>query len=115
MQKRWQDWLGLALGILMFLSPWLIGFAGETYAAASAWLLGIATVVLFAVALFRPEHQWEEWGNLALAVLLILAPFALGFTVVLGAAYTHWLLGALIGLDAIWALYAIRGKAHGTA
>lgn len=115
MQKRWQDWVGLALGIVMFLSPWLVGFSGETYAAASAWVLGIATAVLFAIALFKPEHQWEEWGSLALAVLLILAPFALGFTAVIGAAYAHWILGALIGLDAIWALYEIQGKTHKTA
>jgi hypothetical protein len=32
-----------------------------------------------------------------------------------GVAYAHWVIGALIGLDAIWALYDIRGKAHGTA
>jgi len=114
MHKRWQDWVGLALGILMFLSPWLLGFAGSAYAAASAWILGVATVVLFAVALFKPEHQWEEWGNLGLAVLLILSPSVLGFTPALGAAYSHWILGVLIGLDAIWALYEIQGKAHGT-
>lgn len=115
MRKRWQDWVGLVLGILMFLSPWLVGFSAEVYAASSAWVLGLATVVLFAIALFKPEHQWEEWANLALAVLLILAPFALGFSAVAGAAYAHWILGVLIGLDAIWALYDIQGKAHGTA
>lgn len=115
MRKRWQDWVGLVLGVLMFLSPWLVGFSAEVYAASSAWALGAATVVLFAIALFKPEHQWEEWGNLALAVLLILAPFALGFAAVAGAAYAHWILGVLIGIDAIWALYDIQGKAHGTA
>jgi len=110
MKQRWQDWVGLVLGILMVLSPFALGFTGMTAAAVSAWVLGVASIVLFAVALFRPEEQWEEWVNLALGILLILSPFALGFTPVLGAAYAHWILGILIGLDAIWALYELRGK-----
>lgn len=40
MQKRWQDSAGLVLGILLFLSPWIIGFSGITAAAASAWAIG---------------------------------------------------------------------------
>lgn len=112
MQKRWQDWVGLVLGVLLVLSPWIMGFSGMTAAAASAWLIGAATVVLFAVALFQPDYQWEEWVNLALAVLLLISPFALGFATVTGAAYTHWILGILIGADAIWALTEIRGHTH---
>lgn len=113
MQQRWQDWVGLVLGILMVLSPFALGFTGQ--AAASAWVLGVATIVLFAVGLFKPEYQWEEWVNLALGVLLILSPFALAFTPVLAAAYSHWILGVLIGLDAIWALYELRGKTPSAA
>lgn len=114
MQQRWQDWVGLILGALLFLSPWIVGFSGAGAAAASAWVLGVIAVVLFGVAVSRPDNQWEEWANLVLAVLMLISPFALGFTFMLGAAYTHWFLGALIGLDAIWALVHLRGGAHGT-
>lgn len=115
MQQRWQDWVGLILGVLLFLSPWIVGFSGAASAAASAWVIGVITVVLFGVALSKPDHEWEEWVNLVLAVLLLISPFALGFTYVIGAAYTHWFLGVLIGADAIWALVEMRGRAHGTA
>lgn len=115
MQQRWQDWVGLILGILLFLSPWIIGFSTMSAAASSAWVIGVVTFVLFAVALFQPEQQWEEWINLVLAVLLLIAPYAMGFVYVVGAAYTHWILGILIGADAIWALVDMRGQAHGTA
>lgn len=114
MQQRWQDRIGVVLGVLLFLSPWIIGFSGMAAAAASAWVIGVATVVIFSIALAKPQ-QWEEWVNLVLAVLLILSPFVLGFTGVVGAAWTHWILGILIGADAIWALVQIRGQAHGAA
>lgn len=114
MQQRWQDWVGLVLGVLLFLSPWIVGYAAVTAAAASAWVIGIATVVFFAIALAKPE-QWEEWVNLVLAVLLLLAPFVLGFTGATGAAWSHWILAILIGGDAIWALAQGRSGTHSAA
>jgi hypothetical protein len=115
MQQRWQDWVGLVLGIVLVLSPWLVGFADMMAAAASAWVIGIAAVILFGVSLWKPEQQRLEWANLVLAVLLILSPFVLGFAGMAGAAWTHWILGSLIGGDAIWARADTRGgQAHGT-
>lgn len=114
MQQRWQDRVGLVLGALLFLSPWIVGFSGVAAAAASAWGIGVATVVFFAASLAKPQ-QWEEWVNLVLSVLLILSPFVLGFTGTTGAAVTHWILGILIGGDAVWALVQDRGRAHGAA
>ena len=115
MQQRWQDWVGLVLGVLLFLSPWIVGFSGMAAAASSAWVIGAITFILFAVALFNPKYAWEEWINLVLAVLLFIAPYAMGFVYVVGAAYTHWLLAVLIGADALWALVDRRVHAHGGA
>lgn len=112
MQQRWQDRVGLVLGILLILAPWVVGFSGMAAAAASAWVIGVATVVFFGIALAKPG-QWEEWVNLVLAIVLLLSPFVLGFTGVAGAAWSHWILAILIGGDAIWALYQARGQAHG--
>lgn len=114
MQQRWQDWVGLVLGVLLVLSPFALGYTAAFSAAFSAWVFGVATIVLFGIALIKPSHQWEEWVNLALAVLLLISPFAMHFTSLLDAAYTHWILGALIGLDAIWALYVLKGKTPST-
>ena len=42
-EKRWQDWLNLLIGIWLFISPWVIGFAGTRHAASwNAWILGVA-------------------------------------------------------------------------
>lgn len=101
--QRWQDWVGLVLGIWLFLSPWLLGYAAMQAAAGSAWVIGIATIVFFGIALAKPQ-PWEEWVNIVLAVLLVLAPFVLGFMDAGTAAWNHWIVGILIGGDAIWAL-----------
>lgn len=114
MAQRWQDKVGIVLGVVLFLLPWLAGFSGVTAAAASAWIIGIATVVFFGIAVARPGN-WEEWVNLVLAVLLLLSPFVLGFTGVTAAAWSHWVLAILIGGDAIWALAQSGSGSRSTA
>lgn len=114
MTQRWQDKVGVVLGVILFLLPWLAGFASATAAATSAWVIGVATVVFFGIAVARPG-QWEEWVNLVLAVLLLLSPFVLGFTGMAAAAWSHWILAILIGADAIWALAQSRQGTRSTA
>lgn len=41
----------IALGAVTFLSPWLGGFATATAAAWTAWIVGVAVIVLAATAL----------------------------------------------------------------
>lgn len=103
MKQRWQDWVGLVLGAWMFLTPWIFGFTEMMAAAYSAHILGIGAALFFAVALYRPE-MWEEWVNLALAVLMVVSPFVLAFTNEAAAAWNHWVVGLLIGADAAWAM-----------
>ncbi len=114
MAQRWQDKVGVVLGVILFLLPWIAGFAGVTAAAASAWIIGVGTVVVFGIAVAKPG-QWAEWVNVVLAVLLLLSPFVLGFTGVAAAAWSHWILGILIAIDALWALAQVRSGAHGAA
>ncbi len=45
------EMVNVILGALIFLSPWLLSFAGITNAAWNAWIVGLAMVVLEAVAL----------------------------------------------------------------
>ncbi len=111
MENRWQDCVGLVLGILLVVSPWVVGFSELTMAAASAWIIGLVTIIVFGIAVAKPQ-QWDEWVNLVLAIVLLLSPFVLGFTGVVGAAWSHWILAILIGVDAIWALVASRRQVH---
>lgn len=113
MTKRWQDGVGLVLGIWLFLSPWILAYTGMAAAAWSAWIIGAGTVLFFAIALAQPK-AWEEWVNLVLAVLLILTPFVFGFMNA-GIAWNHWIVGLLVGADAISVLARKSGEAGRTA
>jgi len=38
--KSTLEWLNVILGAWLFLSPWILGFAGTSAAAWSAWIVG---------------------------------------------------------------------------
>jgi SPW repeat len=40
------EWISLILGVWLFISPWILGFATLTVAAWTAWILGILFVVV---------------------------------------------------------------------
>ena len=44
--KRFQDWLTVVVGVLLFIAPLALGFTGLTTMAWSAWIAGILAVVL---------------------------------------------------------------------
>jgi hypothetical protein len=48
------EWAAVVIGVLLILSPWLLGFAGLTMMAWSAWVIGALAVLLAASVLFAP-------------------------------------------------------------
>ena len=79
MDKRWQDWVQLALGAWLFVSPWVLGYTKIAGAAANAYLIGAALVVFAIIALYAPK-VWEEWISLVLGLWLIISPWFMGFS-----------------------------------
>lgn len=45
------EWTQIVLGAVTFLAPWMGGFAGVAGAGWTAWLIGVAVVVLAAAAM----------------------------------------------------------------
>ncbi|MBI2313739.1 MAG: SPW repeat protein [Betaproteobacteria bacterium] len=102
--KRWQDWVDLVLGLWLFVSPWVLGFAtGNETAAWNMYVMGTAIVVFSAVAVYMPR-MWEEWVNMAIGVWLILSPYVLGFHTHMTAALNAVILGVLVTGFATWAM-----------
>jgi len=73
--RRWQDWLNLALGAWLFLSPWLMQYGDFTGAAWNAHLLGLAIMVFAAWALYKPS-PWQEVVSMAFGWLFRRGPLA---------------------------------------
>ena len=44
--RPWQEWLNLALGIWLALSPWILGFSSEARFAINNALVGVAIAAL---------------------------------------------------------------------
>ena len=71
------DVLNLILAIWLFLSPWIVGFAGLMPAAWTAWLSAIA-IAVFAIAALSAFAEWEEWINLILGIWVLISPWVVG-------------------------------------
>ena len=54
-RAEYTEWSRLALGVLLFLAPWALGFYRMSNAAWDAWIVGLIIVVLSAINL--PEAR----------------------------------------------------------
>lgn len=43
---RTTEYVEVAFGILMFISPWVMGFGGMTGVATTAWVVGAITIIV---------------------------------------------------------------------
>jgi len=107
------DVINAVAGALLLLSPWVIGFSGESTAAWSAWISGavIAAVALGALVAF---HQWQGWGNVAAGAWTLIAPWALGFAANGGATVAHVILGAVVAVAAAIELWMVHNRPMST-
>ena len=50
----------MVAGIWLLISPWAMGYSGDTVALANAVVLGIVIIVYSIIELSIPR-DWEEW------------------------------------------------------
>lgn len=103
--KQWRDIVNLVLGIWIVVSPWALGFVAEQTAAWNAYVVGVIIAVA-ALATLVNFHKWEEWLNVALAVWLIVSPWALGVVALSALMWNQVVVGLVIGALAIWSAIA---------
>jgi len=114
LRGRYQDWVNLACGVLLFISPWVLRFSGDMMATRSAWITGVV-VAIFAVAALVQFAEWEEWISLLLGVWMIVAPWVVSFSTVGVAVAAFVILGivvALASMSEIWQVRHPQAMAH---
>ena len=42
---KWEDWLGIALGALLLVSPWIFGYSDSSAATMNALVMGSILVL----------------------------------------------------------------------
>jgi len=97
-----RELLNLVLAAVLFVSPWVLGFAGETAAAWTAWGTGVVVAIFAAIALFVESVRAVDTASLVLGIWTIVAPWIVGFAAVTLAWWTCLAVGVLLVLVAAW-------------
>lgn len=107
LSKPWtriQDWVTLIAGAFLALSAiWVDVSTGGAWAMV---IIGVAIVVLALVALAMPGAVIDEWATAAGGVVAFVAPWLFSYADQSGAAWTSWIVGAVVTLFALAAIPA---------
>ena len=105
--KNVHDWINLICGVLLFVSPWALGFSDDLMAARTAWVGGVVIFAMGAAALMQ-FAEWEEWVALIVGALVIIAPWVLGFAAIHPAMWACVALGVIVVLSSISEIWAVH-------
>ena len=72
--KRWQDQAILLLGIWLFVSPWVLGYASDSPQAINAYVAGAVMAVLAAFDLYK-TYAWAVIVNLLVGLWVAVSPW----------------------------------------
>jgi hypothetical protein len=101
--KHWQDPANAVIGAWLVVSPWILGFQGNSPALSSNLVIGMALIAAALGAMWLPR-AWEEWTEAALGAFMMVSPWLFGFTT-LETARTSAILSGLVILGlALWVL-----------
>lgn len=104
---RPREWINGALAMILFVSPWALGFADTVAAAWTAWVTGVVLAVLVVAAVLR-FAEWEVWAAMLVGLWLIMSPWVVGFTSTTAAQWTHLVIGILVAAIAAWEVWSVR-------
>lgn len=97
------DIVNLIAGLVLAVSPWVLGFAGAGF-AWNAWIVGVV-IALIAIGALVAFQQWEEWVNLVLGLWAIISPWVLGFAGSVPIMAVHVIVGLVVAILAGVELY----------
>ena len=96
----WEDCVSMALGALIVLTSWLIGYGGSQIVAVNTVMVGILVLAL-AASEFVDLRRWEESLESACGLWLIASPFVFGYAGAGTLRYWHFVLGIAVVLLAV--------------
>jgi len=108
--KSVRDWINLICGVLLFVSPWALAFSGNMTAAITAWVGGVVIAIMGLAALIQ-FAEWEDWVALVAGVLMIVAPWVMGFAAVGYAVWAFVVLGLIVAGASLSEIWMIRHPA----
>ncbi|MGA7909962.1 MAG: SPW repeat protein [Candidatus Dormiibacterota bacterium] len=95
--KRWQDWAVVAIGVVVFATPFVFGETSSSSAAYSAYIMGGLVAVVGLVSAFLANSSKIVEGIVTgLGVILFFTPWLFGFTAVTATSWVSWIAGVLV-------------------
>jgi hypothetical protein len=103
--KRPLDLYTLAIGLFIFVSPWLYTFAQES-ARVNDWIVG-AALVAASIAALVVFGRWQGWTVAGLGLWLIVAPWVLGYahTPAMHVSIIAGVVATYLALLELWLIY----------
>jgi hypothetical protein len=104
MAAMWQDAANLVLGVWLLISPYILSYTDQAYAAWNAYAVGIIIAVIAAAAIWAYQ-KWEDWVSVVLGIWLIVSPWLLGFSTMAAPLWNQLVVGVLVGGFALWSAF----------
>jgi hypothetical protein len=97
--RRWQAWTPAMIGVLLITTPFVFGLAMVGVASLGAWILGtvvgLVAVILALLWLGAPSNRATEAATVFVGLVLVIAPLALGESLLTAEAWPSYLMGVL--------------------
>jgi hypothetical protein len=101
--RTWEDWLGMALGVVIALSPWIARQTDHELVTWNAVAIGAIVLVLAELELVG-LRRWQEAGTIACGLWVAASPLVFGYAE--GTLrYWHFALGIAVVLLALLQLW----------
>jgi len=107
--RRWQDWVVVGLGVVLFLTPFAFGETAMAVAASTTYILGVLIALAGLLNAATRQPSGLEIVPAVLAVVLFVGPWAFGFTAVTALAWSAWIVAILVVL-AVGSLLAMQNR-----
>jgi hypothetical protein len=72
--RRWQDQVILLLGIWLIISPFVLGYPGDSLRAVNAYVAGVVIALLAAFDLYRTK-MWAVVVNMLIGLWVAISPW----------------------------------------
>ncbi len=102
--RTWEDGVGLMLGLLIGLSPWLYDEPVVPAVLLNSAVIGLAVLMLAQLELIR-LRRWEELAQLACGLWISASPFIFDYAHQDHLRFWHWTLGAIVSALALFELW----------
>lgn len=116
--RTWEDYVGIFLGVLIGLTPYIAGETASQAVILNAMVVGILVLMLASFELVH-LHRSEEIAEFLCGAWLVASPFVFGYAEAGSLRWWHFSLGALVALLAVleywqdWKLSARDIAKHG--